>query len=559
MQGYLGLYVIILVFAILSLYKMIRSKYVIKVNSSFVMNVVLSVVFSLSICLANYNLIEKKQYLILMLLFVVYLIAFWIIITSSSLESSKRLNVRELKNIWLMPILSFILVIVLHFVHLCFCTNPAWIQYDTVYQIDQIMSDSYTNHSPVFQTIILKGCIKVAGFIWGNGINNGLFLYALCQIIIFAFSVAYMVYTIVQKTRNYLSGFIILAIYLVFPYHFMYGSYVVKDIIFSYCGMVLVVATYRIALFNKHRNYFDSCLFFIAGLGLCLFRNNGLFVFVIASLVLFVVKTNKKKILLIMSGAIIVISIILKGPFLSLIEIEQTQFSEPLSIPIQQVARVVHDDGKLTEQETAMINEIMSTEDIKKQYTSDCSDPIKGIIQFCGKDDYLEEHKWEYLKLWFDVGRKNIGEYIKAYVDQTHGYWIPTTKEDESLEYHGYDYFYEELNNVDYGIQIDIKSEAMNDFINKYVAKWEKNYFLQIFFSIGAFLWVLVVVCVKGIKKRNITSYIAALGIALVLSLCLATPLAAALRYGYMIFCITPFAIWASLYSDESSCIDDNN
>ena len=62
-------------------------------------------------------------------------------------------------------------------------------------------------------------------------------------------------------------------------------------------------------------------------------------------------------------------------------EIPQADFVESLSIPVQQIARVIANGESLTEHEAAYVDQLMDVEQIAAAYQPDCSDNIKNLIR----------------------------------------------------------------------------------------------------------------------------------------------------------------------------------
>ena len=80
------------------------------------------------------------------------------------------------------------------------------------------------------------------------------------------------------------------------------------------------------------------------------------------------------------------------------------------------------DKKNLTEEERELLEHIVDLEEVPDLYLSFISDPIKNEIR--SKDSaYFEEHIGEYLNLWINVGLRHPGAYVRAWLDQTKGFW----------------------------------------------------------------------------------------------------------------------------------------
>ena len=105
-------------------------------------------------------------------------------------------------------------------------------------------------------------------------------------------------------------------------------------------------------------------------------------------------------------------------------EIKQADFVESLSIPVQQIARVLSNGESLTTEQTTILENIMPLEQAALNYQPDVSDNIKNLIRSTG-NDYLESHKGEFFSLWLSIGIDHPKAYFDAYVTQTNVFWYP--------------------------------------------------------------------------------------------------------------------------------------
>ena len=103
-------------------------------------------------------------------------------------------------------------------------------------------------------------------------------------------------------------------------------------------------------------------------------------------------------------------------------EIPQTDFVESLSIPVQQIARVIAEGESITESEAVYIQQLMDLDKIPTAYQPACSDNIKNLIRQKGNAS-LESDKATFFKMWFSIGIEHPKTYFDAYVAQTNGYW----------------------------------------------------------------------------------------------------------------------------------------
>ena len=103
------------------------------------------------------------------------------------------------------------------------------------------------------------------------------------------------------------------------------------------------------------------------------------------------------------------------------LDVASPHFSETVSVPLQQLARTVVDEGDLTESEESFISELIPLGAIKSDYNPVTPNPLKFSPDF--NDEFLESHKVEFLMMWASVFPNNANSYLRAWIDETRGYW----------------------------------------------------------------------------------------------------------------------------------------
>ena len=228
--------------------------------------------------------------------------------------------------------------------------------------------------------------------------------------------------------------------------------------------------------------------------------------------------------------------VLVRGPVQRANNVEAGDFAHNIPIPLQQVGRVVYDRCKLTDKEWESIKKINTVEFIWEEYTPGGADPMMQWVVF-GDSEYLINHKSEYISLWLRLGLKHPEEYLRAYIDQTKGYY--TTMAPEQTEYYGI------LSNSDglepkpvlgAGIRIKINEicEKLHGILPVY----------GILYSMGACFMLLILgmaLCGLQDKKVKILTYLPVL--TTVFTLLIATPLCADLRYAYPLMLCMPSLI----------------
>ena len=471
--------------------------------------------------------------------------------------------------------LGFVSPLLLQLNYLLFCRFPGGLQYDSLTQLQQVVTGNYTNHHPIFHTIWMTVAYRLAQW-FGGDLTLGVFFFTSLQIVVFSYMVSYVLRTLREIGIRPCWLTVVLGIYLFYPFHLFFASYVNKDSLFTYCGVIFVVAMFRLGMLPEGRRV-DILHLVLGGMGVCLFRTNGWLAMVVLLLVLLLFCRQQKR--LVLWVAVIVCGTLCMRMSLRLFpEIAPSEFSEQFSIPIQQVSRVIADECELTEEEEALCNALCDVSQmtgdtfvayVRDNYNAWRADEIKGQIQFWGRDDYFEEHKKEYLQLWLSLGRRYPGEYLAAWVDMTSGYWSVRG---------GSDYIHEAYDN-DLGVENVIALPTLNRAVNAYLLTMQKNSVLRFLVLPCVMLWATVAVMVLLVKrsrgsvkdtcqndsedmcqhhgessyksgdKRKVLSVLCVLPLAVVLTLLVAVPLNGEPRYVYLLYGCLPFV--ASLLSVE--------
>ena len=427
----------------------------------------------------------------------------------------------------------FLIIVISDLIWMILYNYPTMLTVDSMNQLQQIMTGSYSNHHPYYYTRFIKICLDLGKIIFNN-INCGFVIYSIVQIILMSGTFTYLLTTVFKITENKKVVILGLIYYIVMPFHISFASTMWKDTLFSASVTAFCVAIYRIIrkIGNTKVDYF---ILIVSAIVSCMFRSNGLFAFIISTVIFCGLYRKKMLKITIIMISVIIVSFLLKHVTLKQLNVTQARTAESLSIPEQQIARVISDGCKLNKYEYNMINKLINVEIVKKEYKNYISDPIKNRID----DSYLKKHKKEYLMLWYTIGRKYPDEYIKAWIDQTRGYWNG-----------GYDYwvcpdepFYE--NNFGYQKKVIIKQGF------RYFQLFRSE-ILKPVTSIGLYMWILeIALLFSMIRKNKIGIFICVPTLAVIISLLISTPVYCEFRYIYCLFTSFPLIVCNFIIKDN--------
>ncbi len=454
----------------------------------------------------------------------------------------------------------FILAFLVDFVILMLCKYPGNLTTDSFAQIYQATGDfEYNNHHPFYHTLVVKLFFDIGMAVF-NDYNAAVAVYSCFQILFMAVCFAYSVRFLYELKAPRWMLIIAAMFYVIAPYHIMYSFSMTKDVMFGGFVLISVVATFRVFK-GMGKNIINYAVVILSGLGVCLFRSNGFFAYIIwfLSILLISVKILGDKVgitvrrLLFCMAVVIAVGFIMKHPLLKALNVSQTDFVEALSVPIQQIGRTVVDNDDLTEDEKALLSKVLSVDKIRESYYRTTSDPIKERIRAEGDGGFLSDHKMDYLKLYIEIGIRHPGSYLAGWIDQTSGVWNAGYK-----DWHWYDWVGAKIYDNRYNINRTVKSERLNNAFNEYLWICEELPILQLTLCMGFHMWIVFVVMFIAMIRRDRDGAIITLPLIWIfVSLLIATPDSMAFRYSYTVFCVLPVLIPVMLRRDLQTAGQD--
>lgn len=213
--------------------------------------------------------------------------------------------------------------------------------------------------------------------------------------------------------------------------------------------------------------------------------------------------------------------------------VEPGKLAFKLCLPLQQVGRVISDGCDLTPEEIVTIEKINVISYVKENYQKGGADPMFAWVIY-GNQEYLQENMGEYLQLWISLGMKYPDKYLQAFVDLTKGYWYPM--DPEQVLYFG-------ITENENGL---VSQAVLNGpIIIKIHELLTKLYTIfpiyGIMYSMGAMLWLFILLLAIAGRNKNYGVWVAGLPLLLLtLTLFIAVPLVADIRYGYPLLVTIP-------------------
>ena len=401
------------------------------------------------------------------------------------------------------------------------------------------------DHHPWVHTLIIKLFYNI-GYSLSNNVTVGIAAFILAQMLLVSLGLGFTAETLASLGSGRMGAVIVIAGFILFPYHAAFTITMWKDILFALGVLIITILLYKELVAGIRPGVADSLLFVLSSLAVCLVRHNGFYAYILCALIFafraivnrrssdaYVGKNARTAILTLVS---ILICLIINGPVKSGLNVQNGDFGHELAIPLQQIARVVQLNGDISDEELEELARVNSIEYIVNNYEPGGAD---NMIQWlvAGDSDYVKNNKGRFLKLYLSLGLKNPNAYIMAFIDQTKGYY--TTMMPEQTAYYGILPNGDNLDNYPiFGAGVRIK-------INEILSKLQDVLpVYAIFYSPGACLLILILMIgIEKVRGRRSMLLVFLPQLCLTLTVLIATPLVADLRYAYALMLSMPSLI----------------
>lgn len=423
---------------------------------------------------------------------------------------------------------------------------PVYLAHDSLVSLEQIREGVYSNHHPYWYTRFIGLCMEL-GYLFSADVNVTAAAYSAVQCVIMALCFGYCLVTLYQAGLPLWCVAAVFALSAFLPYNITYSITMWKDTLFGGCSLVVMTALYRIIKDIGKCRWLNYLIFALSGVGFCIVRNNGLPVFAVWAVFLLLFLGRKHWKLLVICLLVLALAWFLTGPALDMLGVASTEMVEILAVPFQQIARVIALDLPIPEEDMAFLQEIFWLDRVKELYTPYIVDPIKFETMRPEGQTFLVNNMGEFLLTWLRLGLRYPGEYVKAWVEETKGYWNG-----------GYYYWiyirgtYPDLSGIG-GFQPDNLGKDLFDALFRYT---EKPVILEPLYSIGLQVWILIGACFVCFaqKRKEFLTAIPMLVLAAVLWVM--TPVYAEFRYAYPMFVTCPLVLLTTVFSPEKAQVE---
>ena len=256
---------------------------------------------------------------------------------------------------------------------------------DSINQYKQIIGIlPYSNHHPWIHTMVIKLCLSL-GHLFTEDVTVGIAVYTLLQMFIMALIEAFFITTLRKQGLQRKFSILLVGFFALVPYNALFAVTMWKDVLFAGNLLLYTTILYRFCILLRTGKGLcsspaDLVLFTVSAISMCLMRSNGWYAFLFVTPFCFYFFRKYWKVIGILHVVIFAVVLTVKGPVLNAYNVAPTEFTEALSIPIQQVARVIANGGELTDNQWNSLDKICDTTQIAPQYDPDLSDPMKNLL-----------------------------------------------------------------------------------------------------------------------------------------------------------------------------------
>lgn len=411
---------------------------------------------------------------------------------------------------------------------------------DSMWQIMQARGDLPLNNLlSLFQTLYIRLCLNI-GTLFSSDPEAGLAVYCILSMLMMSAVFAYVIWIFYREGLRGLPLILLILFYYLSPINGIYSVTIWKDVPFAWSLLLFSVELWQFFRDPSESSLSCRILLVLSGTLVCLLRSNG-FYSVVVCIPFWLLSTRTYwKQLLVFSVIMVGVYEVFTGPVENALKVQRVDFVESLSIPIQQIAYTVTNDGTMTSEEEKQLSKIVDIEQIPDNYVYYISDSMKDLVRATGDVDDLENDKGKYLDLWFSIGKENPAYYLKSFALQTRGYW-----------YFPNGYYWKYLTGITDKVNEDgiyyaspITDDSFNDSVSSVLEFWDKSLYSR-FWSISLTSFSFLFLLFYSIHRKSASWKAYLPGMFMLGTLMLATPVSQEFRYAYGLFLTLPAMIAA--------------
>lgn len=437
----------------------------------------------------------------------------------------------DIKSPRLLRLIFFTALVLLH--TLCWLVYwPAIICHDNMGILMNGLGMSHQH--PILYNAFVTLC-KDIGMAFGSA-RCGVVLYIGIQIAVIDAIIACLIVRLLKMRVPMVLKIMSVLYYLLTPMFMIYGVEMIKDPLWSIAMAVLTLELYEIVTrdvpLRKNWIMFGIATFFVMTL-----RNNGNYIMAGTWVVLLILGRKRLWRGTWVTFLVMILTVIAQAYSMKTVGAKQL-FQEKVSVPIQQIAATVKNNGVITPEQAEFIETIVPLENLKQRYYPYNADPIKwGNPDF--KRSVLEAHPKEFLEVWRQMMLPNFNIYVLAYLQESYWWWAPRQDGKAPCRqtwHHGSEHLmnFATRNNL---LERPMIAGKMYDYLHKY---YEYN---SVFLREGVLFWLLAAMALLyGLKRKKLMDMMVYLPCFLLwATIMIAAPIAYSMRFVLSFAYLLPF------------------
>ena len=416
---------------------------------------------------------------------------------------------------------------------------PGFIFGDTEDSIRQALGlERYINHHPILYSKFLESCMSIGRNLFcSNAIGLGISTFF--QMVFMSLGNAYLLQWMITRFHlpkySYAAGILI---YGVSQYIASYSIAMWKDTVFS-VAIVLLSLILTDCVVKEQAGAIQKTMLVLLTFFVIFTRNNGIYV-IAGALILFCVAQIRSgscfmRRIAAVGTSIVVVGFLILHPVYDYYHLNEDDLVEKYGVLINQMARAATYDEDISPADREYLNELFPIYRYWDTYTPCCIDLLKWDDEF--NKNALNDSFFQH---WWSLFLTNKGRYIQSWILTTGGFWLPYTQ--VLLKYD---------NNINGGSILNLDFDTSEKLENIYQiqriqlpgSQSLRNYlnYSKKSIPIGSIVWLLLLLfCSLIIQKDSSRLIITLLGLCLVLTLAVASPIFYWPRYGFALQLLGP-------------------
>jgi len=274
-------------------------------------------------------------------------------------------------------------------------------------------------HHPILHTIYMHFCMVIGEKIFGS-YNIGIFLVSITQMTCIVSVISYALTVLVRAGVRLKLILFIMLYFMMSPRIQNYMFLITKDIFNACALLVLGISIWQIQ--KKENNKTAYISFFLSGMCLALFRNDGKYIVFACIFALLIFERKKWKGILACAIPVILVTVALFQVIMPVFKITPSSRREALALPFQQTARYIRDYGdEVTVEEKKSISKVLKFDVLAEKYVPENGDFVKEHYN----EDASTADLFQYFKVWWGMLKKHPDVYIEAAMNNYYNYFYP--------------------------------------------------------------------------------------------------------------------------------------